>query len=99
MKKIKNFTAVSVFFLSVFAVGCSSSNEITVRHRPVVPVVEKTIAPWAGYVWVNSRYVKERGRVVYKQGYWIAPRPGMEKYTEGYWRKSRGHYVWVQQRL
>ncbi|MEP6713419.1 MAG: hypothetical protein ABJA37_13420, partial [Ferruginibacter sp.] len=72
--------------------------QVVVRERPVAPVYVRPIAPSAGYVWIDGGWIRNgRNGYVYKQGYWVAPRPQYRNrpYSQGYWKQTRRGYVWV----
>lgn len=75
---------------SLFA-GCAGT--YYVAERPVEPVYERPVAPYAGAVWVSGEWGWRGGRYVYTNGYWARPR-GTRVYISGGWERRPGGYYW-----
>ncbi|MFS8082458.1 MAG: hypothetical protein ACMG51_03320 [Ginsengibacter sp.] len=87
-----------VLFLSIvalmFIASCRPSGEI-VRVRPEAPAYVRHAAPGAGYVWADGDWVWQRNRYVYRQGYYIQPRPNRSSYIAGHWERRRHGWIWI----
>ena len=91
MKKIAGSASIILLILITLA-GCGPS-AVVVRERPVAPVVVRSAAPGANYVWVEGNYVRRGRGYVYSPGYWAVPPRGRTVYKPGYWVQSpRGYY-------
>jgi len=84
-------------FIGAIAFASCRPTEVVVKERPVAPVYSRPHSPGPSYVWVEGGWVRSRGTYVYRQGYWVASRPRYQtrSYKPGYWRQSRGGWVWV----
>lgn len=87
-------TLLFCFVLSVGALS-TQAQRIYVKVRPAAPVVVRTAAPRADYIWVEGEWVASGRTYVWKPGYWVEPRKGY-RWIPGHWvdRRGRGSY-WI----
>lgn len=89
-----------VKFLLIFSILFGASHitqaqvRVYVKVRPTAVVTTRTVAPHAGWVWVDDEWTIKDGAYVQVPGHWIAPRRGWV-WVPGHWStEARGDY-WV----
>ena len=103
---MKNVT--KVLFVLAITLSCgaySSSAQIYVNVRPVVPHYVRVAAPSPRHVWVDDEWQPQGGAYVAVQGHWAEPpQPGMvwgaghwshgshgNSWSAGHWQQGHGH--------
>ena len=92
----KYFIRIGFLAAIVFSMAISSSAQVYVKVRPVVPVIVRPVPPGAAHVWVEEEWVARDGRYVFMGGHWAAPpHPGW-LWVPGHWKRHQeyGEY-WV----
>jgi len=91
MKTISKFGLMMALAGTLFMSACAGS--YYVAARPVEPVYERPIAPYAGAVWIDGEWTWSGGTYVYVQGHWDRPRSG-RVWVRGSWEHAGRGYRW-----
>ena len=93
MKKLFLTLALSIGIFTL----TDLSAQIFVRIRPIAPVViVKPPLPSPRHIWIDGewRWNKKRGEYVWREGFWIEPKPG-RMWVPGFWEDGPGGSRWI----
>jgi len=76
---------------SLFMSSCAGTYYVTAR--PVEPVYERPVSPYAGAIWIDGDWTWSGGRYVYVRGHWDRPRSG-RVWVRGEWESTPRGYRW-----
>ncbi len=88
--------ALGLILIGAIVLTSCHPTEVVVKERPVAPVYTRPHSPGPSYIWIEGGWVRSRGAYVYRQGYWAKPRYHNRQYRPGYWRQTRGGWVWIE---
>ena len=87
-KRLLKLVLITGFLVCVYL---SSSAQIYVKIRPVVPVVVVTTRPSPAHIWIGEEWREDGGNYRYSGGFWgTPPHPGDQWYA-GHWNHHRRH--------
>lgn len=79
--------------------ACYTTGRVYVRVGPPAPVYEvRTVAPGAGYVWVEGYHRWDGRGYVWVPGRWAVPPRSRAVWVPGHWDRDNRGYFWVQGR-
>ena len=90
----------SIIITFIIAISLLFANEMSaqifVRVRPIAPLIVRPAIPSPRHVWIEGEWDwdRRRGEYVYRQGYWMEPRPSREWVPE-FWEDGRDGSRWV----
>jgi len=87
----KNRLKLVLFSSLLFGLYLSSSAQVYVKIRPVVPVVVVTARPSPIHVWIGEEWREEGGNYRYAGGFWGTPPHNGDRWHEGHWNHHRKH--------
>jgi hypothetical protein len=91
MKTISKLGLMLALAGSLFVSSCAGT--YYVYDRPLEPVYERPVAPYAGAIWIDGDWTWNGGKYVFVRGHWDRPRQG-HFWVRGEWMHTNRGYRW-----